>query len=62
MKRSAQLTSDYAKRFRTETILHYVTAGIITKDINYYYTGGRVYAYTLINPKTLKLDEEEESE
>lgn len=54
LKRSARLTPDYAKQFKTEAILDYIATEFVMKDPNYY-TRIITYGYTRISPETLRL-------
>ena len=54
LKRSAKLTPDYVKQFKTKATLDYIATEFVLKDPNYY-TRIITYGYTRIPPETLRL-------
>ena len=54
---SAQLTNDYAKQFKTRTVLYHTIAGNISKIANYNPRRITYWMYTAISPETIELYE-----
>lgn len=55
MNSTAKLTEDYAKQFKTKTNFRYIMEGYIGKRSSYSIQYSNHWAYTVIQPKTLKL-------